>query len=253
MIFHTVIIDHEPDSIKALRLLIEKFIPELKIVAGTTNALEGIDIINNYRPDVVFLEINMPVLNGFQLLDNLSYNQFYLIFTAAHAQHGLKAIKKGAFDYLLKPIGINDVRETAARIVKQTLLVKQQERLLLRSIEELILFDRLRIPVPTKEFTDYVFSNEIIYIEAKTHFSVVSFTNGTTVSAAKPLKEYELLLCKANEKFIRIHNSYIINTNYITRYLKEDGGFVLMQGNKKIPISKYKKDHFLRVINLSAF
>src|SRR5471030_515650 len=103
---HAVIIDDEIYGVKSLELLIQKFVEDVKVVATTTNPVEGIDIINNYRPDIVFLDISMPVLDGFQLLENLNYKKFCLVFTTAHREYGLKALRKNAIDYLLKPVDI---------------------------------------------------------------------------------------------------------------------------------------------------
>lgn len=250
MALHAIIIDDEPDGVKTLSLLIEKFIPELKVIAQTTNALEGIDVINNYRPDVVFLDINMPILNGFQLLENLTYKNFQLVFTTAHTEHGLRALKSGAIDYLLKPIDIKEIRETLERLkIKRANQAFNYEHVLGLMAEQLAT-ERFKVPLPRKQLVEYVLPHEIIYIEAQIHHSKIALVNREIICVTKPLKEYEALLCRPDEKFIRIHHSFIINVNHIRRYLKEDGGFAVMLGNKSIPISKYKKAVFLKAINL---
>ncbi len=251
MALHAIIIDDELDGVKTLSLLIEKFIPELKVIAQTTNALEGIDMINNYRPEVVFLDINMPILNGFQLIENLTYKNFQLVFTTAHTEYGLKALKSGAMDYLLKPLDIKEIRETLDRIKIKKVNQQFNYEHVLSFMAEQLATERFKVPLPRKQLVEYVLPHEIIYIEAQIHHSKVALVNREIISVTKPLKEYETLLCKDDEKFIRIHHSFIINVNHIKRYLKEDGGFAVMLGNKSIPISKHKKDIFLKAINLS--
>ena len=113
---HCVIIDDEMSGVISLRLLISKFVPDLKVVASTTIATEGIDLINDFRPDIVFLDINMPILNGFELLEKISYRNFNLIFTTAHQEFGIRALRQNAKDYLLKPIDEIELNAAIARI-----------------------------------------------------------------------------------------------------------------------------------------
>lgn len=244
-----IIIDDEPDGVKALSLIIQKFIPDLKVVALTTNALEGIDFINNYQPEVVFLDINMPLLDGFELLENIQFKKFNLIFTTAHSEYGLKALKNGAIDYLLKPINIGELKQAVERVKK-----KQQEltpQINVNALLDLIAIEKFKVPIPTKTSIEYVFTKDLVCIEADTHHSKVSLANvNGEIIAIKSLKEYDELLCKPDSIFIRIHNSFIININFVFKYLKENGGYVVMQNSKKIPVSKYKKAELLKAINL---
>lgn len=248
---HAVIIDDEANGVKSMELLVQKFVPDVKIVAHTTSPVEGIDIINNYRPDIVFLDINMPVLNGFQMLENLEYKQFCLIFTTAHREYGLKALKKNATDYLLKPVDIEELKMAVERAKK-----KLNNRVQLPDLKNLYAdwqgSDLIRVPLPAKGFVEYTPASSIIYLEAQSNTSKAMLTNNQCIEVSKPLKEYETLLCKSNSYFIRIHNSFIINVNHVVRYLREDGGYAVMQCKKTIPISKNKKDEFLKAINLKT-
>ncbi len=246
---HAVIIDDEINGVRSLELLIQKFVPEIKVVSSTTNSVEGIDIINNFRPDIVFLDINMPVLNGFQLLDNLEYKKFNLIFTTAHGEYGLKALKQNATDYLLKPVDIEELKTAVERVKKK--INKQHSftemNLLIQDSRGL---EKIKVSLPGKLHIEYVSPTKIIYIEAHSSTCKVLLIGESSFEATKPLKDFENTLCKSGSYFMRIHNSFIINLHHVVRYLREDGGYVVMTGKKTIPISKNKKDSFLKAINL---
>jgi two-component system LytT family response regulator len=251
MMIRAIIIDDELNGVRSLELLLTKFVPDVKIVATTTDAHEGIEIINNYRPELIFLDINMPGLNGFELLQRIEFRNFHLIFSTAHQEYGLRAIKQNATDYLLKPI---DLEELITSVNKVKLYIKEKNEppdifnLLMEQAE----VRNIRIPLPTKSNIDYIFPDDLLYIEANSNNSQVTLTNGNLVHVNLGLKDYETLLCKKNMHFLRIHHSFIINLRYVTRYLKEDGGYVVVQGKKTIPISKNKKEEFLKLINLSS-
>jgi two-component system LytT family response regulator len=246
---HAIIIDDELNGLRSMELLIKKFVPDIKIVALTTDPLEGIQMINNYRPDIVFLDIYMPNLNGFEVLEKLEFRNFHLLFTTAHQEFALKAIKQSATDYLLKPVDPEDLNRAIEKIK-----LKIRDRLELPDVfnilKELSDIQNLRIPVPTKIGVEYVTPKDILYIEAESNNSVVFLSSGSSINVTWPLKEYEALLCKNGMYFMRIHNSYVVNLNYVTRYLKEEGGSIVMNDKKAIPISKQKKEKFLDFINL---
>lgn len=248
---HAVIIDDEANGVKSLELLVQKFVPDVKVVASTTSAVEGIDLINNFRPDIVFLDINMPVLNGFQVLENLDYKKFCLIFTTAHREHALKALKQNATDYLLKPVDIEELRKAVERARKK-LSTHFDLPDFTSLFVELPITDQMRVPLPGKNSVEYVQSSNIVYIEANSNTCKALIIGQQILEVNKSLKEYENLLCKSGNHFIRIHNSFIINLNHVVRYLREDGGYVVMQGKKTIPVSKNKKEEFLKAINLKV-
>jgi len=244
-----VIIDDELNGILSLELLIKKFTPNVKVVASTTRPQDGINLINDYKPEIVFLDINMPVLNGFELLEKLDHRNFYLVFTTAHSEYGLKALKQNATDYLLKPIGKDYIKQTIEKIelkIKEFQHPPDTQNLL----TEMIRSRSIKIPLPTKNIIEFILPKELIYIEANASFCKVVLLNMEVIEVTKSLKEYESILCRDDLNFIRIHNSFIINLNYVTRYHKENGGYVVMFGNKSIPVSKHKKAQFLKYISL---
>lgn len=243
-----VLIDDEISGLKSLQLIIEKYCPQVKIVASTKEAVKGIDLINDYHPEIVFLDINMPKLNGFELLDKLTFRNFQLVFTTAHEEYALKAIKQSAVDYLLKPITGNDLKSAITKVEER---IKEKKNLpdISKVLQELNKEARRRISINTKNSVEIVDTNDIIYVESFSGGANVVLQNQRVYKTTKPLKEFEDLLCPDHNHFIRIQNSFIINVNYIKNYFKEDGGFVIMSDDKKVTISRDKKQDFLRMIN----
>ena len=160
-----VLIDDEISGLKGLQLLMEKYCPQIKIVASTKDPLKGVELINDYRPEIVFLDINMPKLNGFELLDKLTYKDFQLIFTTAHEEHALKAIKQNAVDYLLKPITGSDLKLAISKTEK---LIKENKILpdISKILRELNKEAPQRISINTKNSIEIINVQDIIYIES---------------------------------------------------------------------------------------
>lgn len=246
---HAVIIDDEVNGLRSLELLLEKYVINIKVVASTIDPQRGIELVNNYRPDVVFLDINMPGLNGFELLEKLSFRNFYLVFTTAHSEYGLRAIKQSATDYLLKPIELQDL-ENAVEKIRNRMQEKQIAPDAFESLRRIYKTSIQRVAAPVKTGVEFLLPDEIAYVEASSNNSIVACTNGTRLPTYKALKEYEHTLCQQGMSFFRVHNSYIVNLNCITRYLKNDGGYVVVQDKKTIPVSQYKREELLRLINL---
>jgi two-component system, LytTR family, response regulator len=246
---NAILIDDEPNGLKTLELLLKKVAPEVRILGTATRAAKGIEMINSLKPDVVFLDINMPFMDGFEMLDKLQFKNFCLVFITAHQEYALKALKKSAIDFILKPISSQDVADAVKRVKKGIKELRPQ--IDFNSIlKELNLSHGLRVDIPDKTGVEFVYAHDILFIEAKSNRSLVSLANGNSVEVTKGLKEYELQLCRDNSKFVRIHHSYIINIQHVSQYYKEDGGYVVIR-DKTIPISRLKKDEFLNMINLS--
>jgi two-component system, LytTR family, response regulator len=245
---HALIIDDEEHGLKSLELLIKNFIPEIKIVATAMDPEQSVELINNYRPDLVFLDINMPKMNGFEVLNKIEFKKFQLIFTTAHEEYALQAIKKQAIDYLLKPVNIKELKKA---VEKAQAAIQQETQTpdVLKLLRE-ISISSMRVRVPTKAGVDLVPSEKVMYIEGHSNKAVITFSNGHQVKVICSLKEYEENLCLPETKFIRVHNSFIINLDHVTKYTKDDGSYTILMAKKNIPISKQKKEEFLRRINL---
>jgi two-component system, LytTR family, response regulator len=243
-----IIIDDELNGIKGLETFISESCPHVIVIASSISPEEGITFINNYRPEIVFLDINMPIMSGFEMLQRLAYRDFHLIFTTAHSEYALKAIKHRAVDYLLKPI---DTQELVYAVEK--VKTKIAERKTGPDLSELFKLlqegTQVKVAIPDKNGVALVLSSEIAYIEANSNNAIVTFANGRSEAVLKGLKEFEAQLCTHGRGFIRINKSYIINISCVTRYLREDGGYAVLLNKKTIPVSKAVKEEFLKLIN----
>jgi two-component system LytT family response regulator len=245
---NALIIDDEENGSVSLSLLIQKFAPGVRVVATATDPVKGVELISDFRPDIVFLDINMPILDGFGVLDKVAFKKFHLIFTTAHEEYALRAIKKSAVDYLLKPIGKDELLKAIQKVENK---IRENESTpdvlsLLKDMQET---HPQKIAIPTKTGIDLVPADKVMYIEANSNNAIVTFANGDQISTSKSLKEFESNLSD-NNNFIRLQNSFIINVQCVARYSKEDGGYAIMQNKKSIPVSKQKKEEFLKRINL---
>lgn len=245
---HAVLIDDEINGLKSLELLFEELRTEVKLVGMATDAFEAIDLINTYRPDVVFLDISMPQLDGFEVLERLRFKNFHLVFTTAYRQFALRALKFGAIDYLLKPVDKKELY-IAVDKVKEKMKEDQERPDVYEILKKINETKNKRILLPAKKTTEYVVPADIIYIEANSNTSFVTLTNEQTIEVTTNLKEFEQQLCTREINFMRVHHSYIINLDYVTRYIKDEGGFAILRGKKTIPISRQKKEEFLKAIN----
>jgi len=251
MKLRSVIIDDEETGIETLRLMIEKYVgDDVKVVAETTSPKQAIELIENYLPEIVFLDISMPEMNGFELLEKLAWKNFNLIFTTAHQEHGLKALKLNAVDYLLKPVDNEDLCLAIAKIKKQIELKKNNsEKFEYSSLNKIDQFYSDKMAVNTKEGIEYIDPLDIVYFESRSNYSLIYLNSGKTLLTPKALKDFEAQLCNSGLQFIRVHNSYIINLHKVLRYTKDDDTIV-MTGNQKIPLSKSRREDFLKWLDI---
>lgn len=245
-----ILIDDEKKGISALKLLMEKFIPEVKIIAECLKAADAIPLIENDKPEIVFLDIDMPGMNGFEMLEKLTWKNFNLVFTTAHQEYGLKALKNNAIDYLLKPISHKDLILTVERIKEklnqQTVTLKFDYSELLQTINST---SKSRLLINSMSGVEYIDVDDLLYLESQSNYTKIMVAYGSEVITRKTLKEFENQLCVSEIDFMRVHNSYIINLNKVARYLKSSDEIVLT-GELKIPLSKAKREVFFKWMNL---
>lgn len=246
MRLRAIIIDDEETGIETLKFLVEKYIKDVKIVAQTTSGSEAIELIENYMPEIVFLDISMPEMDGFELLEKLSWKNFHLIFTTAHQEYGLKALKNGAVDYLLKPIDHRDLT-TAVEKIKTKLTFKKNSlpQIDYTPLNDLQQLGANKIGVTSKHGIEYIEVTDIICLESKSNYTLIHLTEDKTLLTPKTLKEFENQLCNNHPQYIRVHNSFIINLHKVLRYIK-DLDDIIMINNQKIPLSKSRRDVFLK-------
>jgi len=243
---HTaVIIDDETKGRLALSEKIKEYCPLVKVVAEAASAKEGIAAIEKHKPKIVFLDIEMPGMNGFDMLNQLPEKNFHLIFTTAYNQYAIKAIKYAAFDYLLKPVDIEELKSSINNITaKEPAQTKEQLDLLQHNIAQ-PKKTLNKLAIPTAEGLLFYNLEDIVYLEAQSNYTSLHFNGKPKIIASKTLKDFEELL--PTDIFFRPHHSFIINLNYIKRYIRGDGGQIEMQTGAFIDVSRRKKDEFLHL------
>lgn len=242
----TILIDDERSSLENLEQKIREFCPELKILATVEQPAEAILLIRHHKPDLIFLDIEMPHLNGFRMLDELGDYNAEIVFTTAYNHYAIEAIRISAFDYLMKPVSITDLKATVERLSRQLAKATRQRLDVLRQSLNKPNNQDQKIAVPTWEGLEFVLIRNLVRIESSSNYSRLFFTNGETLLVTRQLKEFEEMLTPY--RFCRVHNIHLINLQYVKRYIRGEGGSVIMDNGDEIDVSRRKKDDFLRQI-----
>ncbi|MCO6497969.1 MAG: response regulator transcription factor [Chitinophagaceae bacterium] len=243
-----VLIDDEETSLNSLRQKIINHCPQVEIMAVCTKAGEGLKAIDELYPDLVFLDIQMPIMNGFTLLKKVKYKNFELIFVTAYDHYAIKAIKCSALDYLVKPVEVEELVKAVEKAVekKENYPNKRLELLLENALAGNNNFRR--IAISSYEGLYFIKMENIVYLEASGNYTNIFTQDRKKYLSSRSLKDFEELL--SSSQFIRIHNSYIINKDFVERYIRGEGGQVVMEGNITLDISKRRKSDFLNAIGM---
>lgn len=244
---HAIIVDDEESNLSSLKEKLHRHCPQINIVALCDSAHKGIDAIDSLKPDIVFLDIEMPVMNGFLMLQELTYKNFELIFTTAYDHYAIKAIRYSALDYLVKPIDIEELKTAVARAEekKQGQTANRQLELLLENLSPKK-NNYQRIAVPTAEGLQFIKVDEIVYLEASVNYTHIFLETGQKYVVSHTLKDFEEMLDP--HIFLRIHHSYIINKNFAEKYIRGEGGQVVLSNGIRLDVAKRKKTEFLKAI-----
>ena len=241
-----IIVDDELSSLQNLQQKLAEFCPSIKIIATAQKPEEAILLINHHKPDVIFLDIEMPKMSGFRMLEEFKEPAFEIIFTTAYNHYAVEAIRIAAFDYLLKPIAIKDLQQAVDRLNKifnpQT---KERIDVLKSSINDNKTQED-KIAISTTEGLEFIPIKNILHIESNSNYSKIFFRDNRTLTVTKLLKDFEDMLVPYH--FYRVHNSHLINLNYIQKYLRGNGGRVIMQDGTEIEVARRKKEEFLKMI-----
>jgi len=245
----TVIIDDELDSISSLELIINDYLPELKVIETFSNPLRALDALPNLKPDLLFLDISMPQMSGFELIDNLPELNFNIIFITAFDEYAIKAFRYSAIDYIIKPIDIDILIDAISKIIKPVYTNNQTNQKYDKLLEYINKNNAQRkITVSTKEEVFYILPDDIIYVRAEGSYAKIVLNENKPILVSKTLKDIEKLLILNN--FFRVHKSYLINLNYVKKILKNGGGNIQMTNGELIPISIRKRSEFNKKIGL---
>jgi two-component system, LytTR family, response regulator len=237
--FPAVIVDDEPQCISLLENLVAEYCPQLRISGSARNIPQAEELIRSTSPALVFLDVEMPGESGFQLLKKFPADQFLVIFTTAYDQYAINAIRASAVDYLLKPISIVELKEAVAKAVAQ--------------ISAAAPFPvtppkRTKITLPTQDGLQFLKLDDILYCEGSSNYTFFWTRSGSKILVSRTLREYEDQL--AGQEFFRIHQSYLVNLNFVRRYVRGRGGYVVMENNAELTVSARKRDQFLALTGL---
>jgi two-component system LytT family response regulator len=243
-----ILIDDEKNSRDALQKKLQAHCPDIKIVAVCNNGIEGIAAINAHHPSVIFLDIEMPHMNGFTMLEQLEEKDFAIIFTTAYNQYAINAIRYGAFDYLVKPVDVNELKAVVKRVaeIKQQHNTTERLNILLNQLQQPSTAKPQKIAVATHEGLELVPVDSILYMEAEGNYTHLYFTDQKPLLASKTLKEFEDLLEGAG--FFRIHNASLVNLVFVKKYIKGDGGQVQLINNVILDVARRRKEELLEAL-----
>jgi two-component system LytT family response regulator len=242
-----IIIEDEKMSRETLKRMLEKYCPTVEVLAEADGYRKGVEEIRKHNPDVIFLDIQMPDGSGFRLLEEFEVINFEVIFTTAFDQFAIKAIKYSALDYLLKPIIPQDLMDAVQRVEK-----KKAENVRRKNLEQIPEGFKQqeersqKIVLSTAEMIHVISVDDIIRCESDNYYTYFHFVDGRKLLVSKTLKENEELLSQYN--FIRPHKSHLINIKYIKSYIRQEGGYILMNDGTQIPVSRRKKDKIMEII-----
>lgn len=242
---HTVIVEDEKNSRELLQRLLQEHFPDIMLTGTSDNVEDAYKLIMATTPQLVFMDIEMKKATAFDLLNKFSSVFFEIIFTTAYEKYALKAIKFSVLDYLLKPVSLPELKEAVdkAREHISNHSSNRNLEMLMQNMRSIGL-DNHQIALPTRDGLIFVKVRDIIYCESEGAYTHFHFRNSPALMTSKNLKEYEELLSEYD--FFRIHHAYLINFREIVRYIRGDGGQVVMSNNKILDVSKRKKESFLQ-------
>ncbi|PRY84735.1 LytR/AlgR family response regulator transcription factor [Mongoliibacter ruber] len=237
------IVDDEKHCIESLEMDLETLELGHHIIFKTSKPMEALLELPKLKVDILFLDVEMPLLNGFELLDQLDKIDFDVIFTTAYSEYALQAFKNKAFNFLLKPVDIDELKDVLEDWKKE-----QQKRSYLldeTAVKDLLSkiknegFVKSKIAIPTVNGFEFLKTEDILYCQSENNYTKIFLQTGESKLISKTLKDVEKTLC--NYLFLRIHQSYLINPKYLKQYNKTDGGYVIMDNGNSLPVSKQKR------------
>lgn len=241
----TLIIDDEEHCCEVLQALLQKHCQEVTVAACCNNGMQAIKWLQQNTADLVFLDIEMPGMNGFEFLEQCTVRNFVIIFTTAYNEYAIQAIRHSALDYLLKPVDKTELVQAVQRAREQKM---QQSPLRINQLLELMGGKQKikRLALPTGDGLQMVNTADIIYCKSDGPYCTFYFINNKPLVISKTLKEAEDAL-DANE-FCRIHHSYLINMQYVQKYIRGEGGEVILMNGTNLPVSRTRKQDFLQLL-----
>ena len=248
MIIRTILIDDEPRGIASMERLLHLNCPEVQVIAACSSADTAFKAINQLNPELVFLDIGMPVKSGFDLLRELKEFNFEVVFVTAHNQFTVDAFHFSAVDYLLKPVD-DDLLIDAVRRARKRIEDKaggKNIETFLHNLQQQRSRQQLKLCLPSLKGFQVVDLEEIVYAESSGNYTNFHFCNKTIICTSKPLHEYETLLSDAG--FVRIHKCSLVNLRHVKEYIRGEGGTVVLSTGQQVEVSRRRKEELLAMI-----
>ncbi|MDC1352838.1 LytTR family DNA-binding domain-containing protein [Flavobacteriales bacterium] len=243
MKLNTIIIDDEANARENLQILINDYCPTLNVVGMASNVNQAKILINQFNPEVVFLDIAMPGGDGFSLLDQYDDRKFSVVFTTAHSEYALKAYKADAIDYIQKPIDIDELQKAQEKVMKLSNLVWDDKHKNQATTEDEI----AKIAIPTRSGYIFIENKDILYFKASENYTEIFLTSGKRIISSKTIKRYEEKV--SPHIFYRVHKSFIINKhNHLKELSRQMGNFAVMTNGEHIPIARRRLTDFMKEI-----
>lgn len=242
-----IIVDDEKKSRESLELLVTEYCKQVELCGMAESVEEALQLIKQEDPDLLFLDIELNDGTGFDVLEKAKSGHFDVIFTTAFENYALRALKMSAVDYLLKPINEDDLRY-AVKKVAEKIEKKNQSRNVELLLQNLNTGNgQHKIALPTSDGLTFIDVNDIIRCQADGSYTHFFFKGDKKTLVSKKIKEYEELL--SPYKFVRVHHSHLVNLNEVTKYVRGDGGYVVMSDGETVYVSKRKKEDFMQALN----
>jgi len=241
MKLRAIIVDDERHSLETTAILIRKFCPDVEVIAELQSPIDAVEIINTEEPDLLFLDISMPKMNGFELLNVLTYKEADVIFTTAYDEYALEGFKQGAVHYLVKPIDAEDLVESVQRVKKKRTEGKSS------GINGMGL--KPKIPISSLNGVELIEVDQIIRCESDGNYTTIVL-HQRKITVSKTLKEIEKQLVDF-PFFFRLHNSHLVNLNQVVKYIRGEGGSVILSNQEEIGVSRSKKMELLEVLGIN--
>lgn len=241
MKLRAIIVDDERHSLETTAILIRKFCPDVEVIAELQNPIDAVEVINTEEPDLLFLDISMPKMNGFELLNVLTYKDADVVFTTAYDEYALEGFKQGAVHYLVKPIDAEDLVESVQRVKKKRAEGKSS------GINGMGL--KPKIPISSLNGVELIEVDQIIRCESDGNYTTIVLQQ-RKITVSKTLKEIEKQLIDF-PFFFRLHNSHLVNLNQVVKYIRGEGGSVILTNQEEIGVSRSKKMELLEVLGIN--
>lgn len=236
-----IIIDDEVHCLETLSLLLKEFCPDVQLLEQCRSAKKGLEAIEKMKPDLVFLDIEMPVMNGFELLERFSTLPFAVIFTTGYDQYAIKAFRFSALDYLLKPIDKNELIAAVTRVKERWQLpLPEQWQMLLKQVQGKE-HHFTRVAIPTSEGFELVPADQVVHCEASDNYTHLFLKNKVKLIACRTLKDMDEQLQHFGF-FLRVHHSHIANLNEVIKYVRGEGGYLVMSDGATVNVSRSHKE-----------